>query len=211
MNDLIPLIAVYVYVALLVFVSERASIKNEIISRKFLHIMVGNIAFLLPFFESRIVMTFLAAFPFVILTFLMTPYSPMKIRSRTTQSGHALGLFYYSIAWTILAFFLFERCDAISIGIIAMSYGDGFASIIGTRYGRRKYKIFGASKSLEGSFAMFTATLAMFLLVSLYYSREITAFLIPLAIFATFLEAITPKGLDNLSVSIPTAFLYVMI
>ncbi|MDK2875847.1 MAG: phytol kinase [Archaeoglobaceae archaeon] len=211
MNDLLPLITVYLYVALLVLVSERTAIKNELVSRKFLHIMVGNIAFLLPFFESRIVMTFLAAFPFVILTFLMTPYSPVKIMSRTTRSGHALGLFYYSIAWTILAFFLFERCDAISMGIIAMSYGDGFASLIGTRYGKRNYKIFGAVKSFEGSVAMFTATLIMFLVVSLYYSREITAFLILLAIFATFMEAITPKGLDNLTVSIPTAFLYVMI
>lgn len=210
MNDLIPLLAVYAYVVSLVLVSEKA-IKNELLGRKFLHIMVGNIAFFLPFFESREVMTFLAAFPFVILTFLMTPYSPIKIPSRTTLSGHALGLFYYSIAWTLLAFFLFERRDAISMGIVAMSYGDGFASLVGTKYGKRKYTIFGASKSLEGSLAMFVSTLAMFLAISLYYSREVTYSLVLLALVATIVEAITPKGLDNLSVSLLIAPLSLML
>jgi len=210
MNDLIPLLSVYAYVGILVLLAERV-VKNELFARKFLHIMVGNVAFLLPFFESRYVMTFLAAFPFVILTFLMSPYSRAKIRSKTTVSGHALGLFYYSIDWTLLAFFLFERCDAISMGIVAMSYGDGFASLIGARYGRRHYSIFGAKKSVEGSLAMFTATLVMFIVVAIYYSREITALLIPLALVATLVEAITPKGLDNLSVSLTTAFIYVML
>ncbi len=72
MSDLLPLISVYGYVAVLLLISEKM-VKNEVLSRKFLHIMVGNIAFILPFFESRFVMTFLAAFPFVILTFLMSP------------------------------------------------------------------------------------------------------------------------------------------
>ncbi|MEM2086626.1 MAG: SEC59/DGK1/VTE5 family protein [Archaeoglobaceae archaeon] len=208
MNDLIPLLSVYVYVGFLVLISEKV-IKNELIGRKFLHIMVGNIAFLLPFFESREVMTFLAAFPFVILTFLMSPYSPIRIQSKTTLSGHALGLFYYSIAWTILAFFLFERRDAISMGIVAMSYGDGFASLIGTKYGKRKFSIFGATKSLEGSLAMFLASVAMFAVIQLYYGAEMSILILLLALIATIIEAITPKGLDNLSVSIAIALLYV--
>ncbi len=83
MSDLIPLISVYGYVAILLLISEKL-IKNEVVSRKFLHIMVGNIAFILPFFESRLVMAFLAAFPFVILTFLISPYSPVKLTSRTS-------------------------------------------------------------------------------------------------------------------------------
>jgi len=41
MSDLIPLISVYGYVAILLLISEKL-IKNEVVSRKFLHIMVGN-------------------------------------------------------------------------------------------------------------------------------------------------------------------------
>lgn len=92
MEDIRALLFVYAYFATLVVLSEKF-IKDEFLGRKFLQIMVGNIVFILPFFESREVMTFLAAFPFVVLTFLMTPYSPVKIGSRTTLSGHFLGFF----------------------------------------------------------------------------------------------------------------------
>lgn len=210
MKDLPPLLFVYAYVAFLVIVSEKL-IRQELFARKFLHIMVGNIAFILPLFTSREVMVFLAAFPFVILTFLMTPYSPLKIGSKTTISGHVLGLFYYSIAWTILAYFLFHRMDAIAMGIVAMSYGDAFASIFGTRYGKRKFQVFGDTKSIEGSLAMFLVCIATFFIVSLYYSKEMTPILVPIAFFATIVEAITPRGLDNLSVSLSVAFLYSVI
>ncbi len=207
MSDLVPLLSVYGYVALLIVTSEKL-IRNEVISRKFLHIMVGNIAFILPMFESRYVMTFLAAFPFVILTFLMSPYSPIKLTSRTSVAGHGLGLVYYSIAWTVLAYFFFERPDVIAIGIVAMSYGDGLASLIGTFYGKRKFRLSGDEKSLEGSFAMFLGTLAAFFVVSFYYHGNFNPILIPLAAVAAVIEAATPRGLDNLSVSIITALLY---
>lgn len=207
MEDLLPLLLVYAYVATLVVVSEKL-IRTELLARKFLHIMVGNIVFILPLFGSREVMAFLAAFPFVVLTFLMTPYSPVGIGSRTTVSGHFMGLFYYSVAWTILAYFLFHRMDAISLGIVAMSYGDAFASIVGIYYGRRKFIVFGDTKSLEGSLAMFVACIVMFSIVSFYYSLKVEAILLPFAILATIIEAVTPKGLDNLTVSLSVAFLY---
>lgn len=210
MSDLIPLMAVYGYVALLIVMSEKL-IPNEMVSRKFLHIMVGNITFILPFFESREVMAFLAAFPFVPLTFLMSPYSPIKISSRTSLVGHGLGLVYYSIAWTVLAYFLFHRPDAIAIGIMAMSFGDGFASLIGSKYGSRRYRIFGDEKSFEGSLAMFVVCVITFSVVSLYYRGEILPILAPLAFIATLVEAATPKGLDNLTVSIITATLYLIL
>lgn len=207
MSDLLPLMAVYGYVALLILISEKL-ITNEQISRKFLHIMVGNIAFILPFFESREVMAFLAAFPFVPLTFLMSPHSPVKISSRTSVAGHGLGLVYYSIAWTLLAYFLFNRPDAIAIGIMAMSFGDGFASLIGSKYGNRKYRILGDEKSIEGSLAMLIVCILAFSVVSVYYLGNIIPLIGPLALIATLIEAITPKGLDNLTVSIITATLY---
>ncbi len=210
MSDLIPLISVYGYVAIMLLLSEYL-IKNEIVSRKFLHIMVGNIAFILPFFESRFVMAFLAAFPFVILTFLISPYSPVKLKSKTSVAGHGLGLVYYSIAWTVLAYVFFERPDAIAVGIMAMSYGDGIASIAGWKYGRTKYRIFGDEKSVEGSTAMFLSCIAAFSAVYLYYHGSVSLSLLPLAAFATLVEALTPKGLDNLSVSILTAVLYLQV
>jgi dolichol kinase len=208
-GDVIGLISVYLYVIVLLFISEKVLIKHPFFSRKFLHIMVGNVFFLLPLFETRWVMAFLAAAPFIALTFLVSPYSPFKIVSGTSASGHGLGLVYYSLSWTILALIFFDTPVVIAMGIVAMSYGDGFASLIGSTYGTHKYRILGETKTLEGSLCMFIVILIMGL-VTLYYYHALLNIpvIISVALFATLIEGITPKGLDNLTVSFLASFIY---
>ena len=208
-GDIIGVLCVYVYVAILLLISEKVLKKHPFISRKFLHIMVGNIFFMLPLFEHAWVMSFIAAAPFIILTFLFSPYSPLKTVATTSAAGHGLGLVYYSISWTILAYIFFDKPWVISIGIVAMSYGDGFASIIGNIYGRHTYKIFQDTKSIEGSIAMFVFTFVMGDVALAYYGQKINLALIAgVALVATIVEAITPKGADNLTVSLASALLY---
>ena len=208
-GDIIGVLCVYVYVAILLLISEKVLKKHPFISRKFLHIMVGNIFFMLPLFEHAWVMSFIAAAPFILLTFLFSPYSPLKTVATTSAAGHGLGLVYYSISWTILAYIFFDKPWVISIGIVAMSYGDGFASIIGNIYGRHTYKIFQDTKSIEGSIAMFVFTFVMGDVALAYYGQKINLPLIAgVALVATIVEAITPKGADNLTVSLASALLY---
>ena len=61
-NDILGVVCVYVYVAILLILTEKISSKKyPIASRKILHIMVGNIAFLLPIFQTLEIMAFFAA------------------------------------------------------------------------------------------------------------------------------------------------------
>ena len=158
-GDIVGLISVYSYVAVLLVLSEKILKNRPDVSRKVLHIMVGNIAFILPIFQTKEIMAFAAAAPFIILTFLMSPYTPIKkIRGKTSAAGHGMGLVYYSITWTILAYFFFDQMEIIAIGILAMSYGDGLASLIGIKYGKNKYNLLGDEKSYVGSIAMFAVS-----------------------------------------------------
>ena len=208
-GDIIGVLCVYAYVAILLLISEKVLKKHPFISRKFLHIMVGNIFFILPLFEHAWVMSFVAAAPFIILTFLFSPYSPLKKVTTTSAAGHGLGLVYYSISWTILAYIFFDKPWVISIGIVAMSYGDGFASLIDNIYGRCTYKIFQDTKSMEGSIAMFFFTIVMGGVALAYYGQKINLPVIAgVALIATIVEAITPKEADNLTVSLASALLY---
>jgi dolichol kinase len=204
-NDLAGVLLVYLYVGILLIISEKLLNKYPTFGRKFLHIMTGNIAFLLPIFQTREVMTFLAAGPFILFTYLMSPHSPIKsIKGRTSAAGHGMGLVYYAISWTILAYAFFDDKIIIAIGILAMSYGDGFASLIGSKYGNKKYKIYSDEKSYLGSFSMFIFSFILFIIASIYYDYAITLELIIIlsiiALSSTIAETITPKGLDNLSV-----------
>ena len=158
-------------------------------------------------------MAFIAAGPFIIFTYLMSPYTPIKsIRGKTSAAGHGMGLVYYSITWTILAYLFFENMVVIAIGILAMSYGDGFASIIGLKYGKKKYKFFSDEKSYVGSIVMFVITFITFMIAILYYEISVTLYLIFILIFisliAALVEGLTPRGFDNLAVPLSAAFLY---
>jgi dolichol kinase len=213
-SDVIGVAAVYIYVvALIVFTEKVFSKKYPVQSRKFLHIMTGNIAFILPLFETREIMAFLAAGPFILFTFLMSPYSPIKsMRGKTSEAGHGLGLVYYAITWTILAYVFFDHREIIAMGILAMSYGDGLASLIGIKYGKRKYTVFKDTKSYVGSLAMFLCTFLLLVIAVVFYTEPLTtravAYMFCMAGVATVVEGITPLGLDNLSVPFVTAVMY---
>ncbi len=212
-NDILGLLFVYGYVIILLVISDKLLGKYVNFSRKFLHIMVGNVLFILPIFDTWWVMSLLAAAPFIVLTFLMSPYSPVKsIRNRMSKSGHGLGLVYYSISWTVLALLFFNQPWIIAIGIAAMSYGDGMASLIGMKYGKNKYNITGDIKSLEGSVTMFLVLLVTLWIVLIYYQVNIKPLVIvAVSLVATILEGITPKGLDNLSASFGAVATYLLV
>lgn len=218
-SDLLGVALVYAYVAVLLLLTEKIlSKKYPLQGRKILHILTGNIAFILPIFQTKEIMAFLAAGPFILFTFLMSPYSPIKsLRGDTSKSGHGMGLVYYAIAWTILAYFFFDSKEVIAIGILAMSYGDGFASLIGIKYGKKKYKIYKDEKSYIGSLSMFMFTFFLIVIALLFYQRidigitsiiEVFPWLLVISGISAVAEGITPLGLDNLSVPFLTAFLY---
>lgn len=211
-GDIIGIILVYVYVILLLVISEKVIKKHPNFSRKFLHIMVGNILFILPLFQSRWVMALLVAAPFILLTFLISPYSPLKIKDRISGSSHGLGLVYYAISWTVLALIFFDQPWIIAVGIAAMSYGDGMASLVGMKYGKIKYNLSGDTKSLEGSLTMFLVLIGMLWVVLTYYAVPANPLVIvAVALVATIFEGLTPKGLDNITACFSAVITYILL
>jgi len=83
---------------------------------------------------------------------------------------------------------------AASIAIYALAFGDGFASLIGTLWGRVKIP-FTDGKSIAGSFACF---FAVFLISFKLTLNPLYAFII--AFSATLLELFPVKDIDNLLV-----------
>jgi dolichol kinase len=102
---------------------------------------------------------------------------------------------YFCLSIIILLAF-FDPTSAY-VGIIALSLGDGFSTILGKEFGRRKLP-YARKKTLEGSFTCFLVTL----LGSLFFVKPLVAFLVSLA--AAFVESISGK-LDNLTVPFATS------
>jgi phytol kinase len=228
-GDLTGLVSVYGYVVLVVLVSRVVRSRQPGgIHRKVIHILIGNIVLFWWMFDSPYIMTFLAAAPFIPLLLLVSPLSPirklrMSFLGETAGESHGLGLVYYAISWTILAFFLFNERMIASIAIVAMSYGDGFGGLIGKRYGKRKIL---REKTLEGTAAVFTATFIATIAVILFYQflassgtfgtlllDPITASGVAIftGAFVAAVELLTPGEYDNLVIPLLTASALVLV
>jgi phytol kinase len=102
------------------------------------------------------------------------------------------------------------------VGVLVMGWGDGLAAVVGDAVPGPGLRIWGGRKTLAGSAAMFTASFAVTLAFTLlFHSRA--AGLAPAsasgaaaatAAAATAVEALTPFGLDNLSVPLATSLFY---
>lgn len=88
-----------------------------------------------------------------------------------------------------------------------MGYGDGFAAIIGRKYGKVKYSILGSIRTIEGSLTMFFLAFVLSTLIlgiTFGLGLQIIQISFILAVLAMLIEAFTPYGFDNLTVPIIT-------
>lgn len=213
-NVLLMLLS-YAYVISMILISSKMTQfwhVSQKTSRKFLHAMIGNLPFIIPFFTGNIYPALVAA-PFILVTFMASPVSPFKNISNKlkglanlTEEGHHLGLVFYAISYTVLAWFFASKPYVIAAGILPMAYGDSTASLVGEKHGKTKYKIL-ADKSLEGSITMFLVSFVSFTLslvfFSLLYSFSLAERIVPalaVALVTTLIEALSPSGSDNLTV-----------
>jgi dolichol kinase len=188
--------------------------------------MIGNFVYIIPFFTFTTFpanFPFFVAAPFILLTLLVSPYSPINLKNKIsgltdiTTGGHHFGLVLYAISYTVLAFFFSAKPYVIIAGILPMAFGDAAASLVGQKMGRHPFNIF-SKKSIEGTIAMFTVTLVSVMLSLLLFSyicpfSTSTMLLASLGVAtaATGLEALTPKGLDNLTVPLISTLVFLLL
>ena len=102
LTNILLMLLCYAYIVFIILISSKMDKHLHIsqkASRKFLHSMIGNIPFIIPFFTANIYPTLVAA-PFTVVTFLASPYSPLKNSNSNrlkgladiTEEGHPLGL-----------------------------------------------------------------------------------------------------------------------
>jgi dolichol kinase len=118
-----------------------------------------------------------------------------NMASRSRDMGHFV-MGPVTLGLGALLALLFYPSPAASIAIYALAFGDGFASLAGKCFGKRR-PAFLFGKSLEGSLACFAAVL-----ISAYgVSRNIQVALLA-AVTATAVEALPLEDFDNLALPV---------
>lgn len=213
-NNILGIFLSFIFVFSLIFISSILGKKNLLSNegtRKFIHIGVSNwwiIAMI--YFDSKLYAIIVPTI-FIILNYLSYRLNIVKSMERD-GSKNDLGTVYFPISLLILVLMTFSSFSHPyigAIGILVMGYGDGLAAIIGKKYGKIKFHVFGNEKSFAGSLTMFLASFIVTAIILAIYSPDNLFFIsFYIAIFSTLIEAISPFGLDNLTVPILTSIFY---
>ena len=185
------------------------SVSSEI-TRKIVHIGAGNVILLAWWLQTPTWMGIAASVIFSLVA-LMSYWLPI-LPGINSVGRTSLGTFFYAVSIGILTavFWPQGHPEFTALGILAMTWGDGLAALVGQAYGRHPYKVWGIKKSWEGSGAMLLASfMTSYAVLTAAQGSTVTGFAIALlvAMFATLLEAFSKLGIDNLTVPLGSAFL----
>ncbi len=215
-SDWLALIISYIYVFAMIGIGEglrKWRGYSAEFTRKLIHISVGLWAFGTVLLFEHWYFAIIPPLSFVVLNYIS--YRQETFKAMETGEKGNLGTVYFPISFAIIICLFWTRHNLLVASLMPMTWGDALAAILGRRYGQRKYSILGSTRSLEGSLAMFlfswlSTFLTLLLLPPLGWQTSLL-YSLALAIFATLVEALSPRHIDNLTVPLLSAALLYLI
>ena len=184
-------------------------------TRKFIHIAVGMWAFgTVLLFEHR---AFAIIPPLAFVAINAFSYWRGTFKAMETGEKGQLGTIYFPVSFAVLIWLLWDRPHLLVASLMPMTWGDALAAVVGQRIGQRRYTVAGSTRSLEGSVVLFLISWAATLVPLVLLAPEpldpaATAGAAAVtALGAVVVEAISPWGIDNLTVPAVSALALVLI
>lgn len=197
-------------IVLLAETLHRGVSANSELPRKVVHIGTGNVILLAWWLQIPAWVGISASIIASIIA-LLSYYIPF-LPGINSVGRKSWGTFFYAISIGVLIawFWPLQQFHYAAIGILVMTWGDGLAGLIGQKFGKHFYEVWGMKKSWEGSLTMALASYVVSSLILLSVQGNVwQTWLVPVAIalFATCLEAFSKLGIDNLTVPLGSAAL----
>lgn len=153
------------------------------IRRKFVHILTGILLIVLVFIFKDIDALFWASIallvPFSVFYFLVRSFQHTALGQAAhnlieRDTGHhtnGVGGLTFALG-VILSYVLFGfNPNIVLFSVVVLTFGDGFASIVGMRWGKHSFKIDGHVKTIEGfAGGVLASTLVGAMFVDFWYA-----------------------------------------
>lgn len=215
MTNWLGLLIAYVYIFGIIGLAEglrRWRGYGSDFTRKVIHVGVGMLSWFLIFlFDSPWPFVF-ACLSFVILNLLDWRYGFFASMSASSRAN--LGTVYFPIAAAVVSLLFWDEPPLMVAALMPLTWGDGLAPVVGRTYGFNQYVVFGHTRSLQGSATFFvlggiSTWLALWAMPGPPDITPLAAVLPSLVIIltTTLTEAISPWGLDNLTVTAVAIFI----
>ena len=214
----LALILAFVYVLVAIGLGEllrRSLHASREFTRKFIHIAVGMISVPTVLWFSDLRWAVIPPLAFVVINYLDYRFGLIQAMMSSDRSN--LGTVYFPISFAVILALFWGAPSAptahpnlIVAALMPMTWGDALAAVVGGRFGRRRYNVLGHMRSLEGSATMFVVS-ALATWLALGASLSVAPVALITALAATLVEAISPWGIDNLTVPAASALILAII
>ncbi len=224
-DDIIGLVLSYAYAFGLLLIVEAIGKRfnwPQYLTRKIIHIGAGLWIWGQLYFFDHWYFGIIPFASFIVLNYVFYRQQTFKAMDSERSSP---GTIYFAISITILMALMWrtggDQIDHAPIAVaalMAMTLGDGMASIIGEAWGNHPYTFMEHRRTQEGSLAMAVFSfLGIYLTLRYLPNSPLSPYSLPLGslrvlqlsiagtIVATISEALSPSGSDNLTVPLFTA------
>ncbi len=175
-------------------------------TRKFIHISVGMYSVLAVLVFDRWEWAIIPPAAFVVINFLDWKYG--LVQAMTSSDRSNLGTIYFPLSFIAVIWLFWDRPELLVASLMPLTWGDALAAVVGRRFGRRLYTVAGSTRSLEGSLTMFVlSALSTWAALALFGADNPLGVALLAAAGATLAEAVSPWGLDNVTVPAVAALL----
>lgn len=208
MRFIIELIINVSYFIFALIIPGKIKLLNIETTRKISHILCGSWVFIYVFLNQYFLTNIIVIIFMIFLMCISYKYNIFKGVERKNQIK-SFGTVYFFIALLMLVIYVkmnnLERSNMI-IYYLPLIYGDAIAAIVGQKYNWIEYKFFNSKKTVSGNIGMLLMSLISVTLYNIIILNSIYSFMniLIISIIATFMEAVSIKGTDNLTIPIFT-------
>lgn len=199
------IIFTYIFLLLMVIGPIIKKIYNVEASRKIIHISLFAIWIFIDMFIKNTIHQVIIPIIFIIVNILSNKFKIFKSIER--ESDNCYGTIYFALSITIIMLVVYifpEFYYCSGIAMFCLTFGDGFASLIG--YNTKSPKIY-KNKTLNGCIACFIASTLSIIIFEHFYNTGINILMSCIIGVAVVIFELIGGDLDNIFVTLSSFIL----
>ena len=201
---------ILIYIFIIFFISiiyKRFNPNNKETLRKIIHIGIGPLIPLAKFLGINQISALYFTGLVSLLTFIN--YQSKLFPTIEDVDRKSYGTLFYCLSLFILIYLYWNK-DPTSLmaGFFIMTFGDGFAGLIGKNFQSKSWFFLNQKKSFFGTITMFITSLIVIFGLSYFQKYSLSINMITIAFISTVIEQFSIFGIDNLIVPISAAFCF---
>ena len=201
-------ICIYIFLVFLISVIYNSfNPDNKEAIRKIIHIGIGPLIPLAKFLD--IDQNSALYFTGIISLLTLINYQSKLFPTIEDVDRKSYGTLFYCLSLFILIYLYWNKDPtSLTAGFFIMTFGDGFAGLIGKNFKSKSWLFVKQKKSFFGTISMFITSLVVVFGFSYFQKYTFNINFFTIAFISTILEQFSIFGIDNFIVPISAAFCF---